>query len=406
MKVTQIFKGKTKVTFLVVIVLFLTSLQFLITPFLQNVFASVKNSEYQILITTTTMNDTAISMEQFIETEVIDKSRCGGNASTVNLPDGWCLNNESIPFFIGHEQSQNRSSFIRHYNHKGYERCLANKTLVLIGDSRVRYQFMYLASYLQSKRHMKCKDAFPSIEQEDGECEMLMTHSWKEWYRWTTSKLSNSLEQNALCDCFRKQEMGYRHLIAEYRFLKRSTSYGEINMVYLQSFKDLVQMSSEFPPFASFFPSSEGSYRCKPGECSPENRTVVFKGNLNDTMWNILPLLNTTHAFVNHGWAGMKNHPPSKMPQFSCKMNEFTKDYPNIKMGFITHVPERGYTRNKSIPAITERMDCEIEVFDRYPTAENVPTTWYYDRHHVRSILNKEYNHQLVESLCPLPNVD
>ena len=163
-------------------------------------------------------------------------------------------------------------------------------------------------------------------------------------------------------------------MIAEYRFLKRSTSYGEINMVYLQSFKDLVQMSSEFPPFASFFPSSEGSYRCKPGECSPENRTVVFKGNLNDTMWNILPLLNTTHAFVNHGWRGInKDYRPSKMPQFSCQMNEFTKHYPNIKMGFISHVPERGYTtRNMSTPPIAETMNCNIDVFDRYPIAENL----------------------------------
>ena len=343
-------------------------------------------------------------MEQFIETEMIDKSRCGGNAtSTVNLPEGWCLNNESMPFYVGHGQPQNTSYFIRHYNHKGYERCLANKTLVFIGESRVRYQFMYLASYLQSKRHMKCNDAFPSEEQDD-ECKMLMREfTWNAWFNWTNFKLNQSHEQNALCDCSRVNTA----LTFEYRFFKRSTSYGEINMVFLRNAMDHIEMNSDFPPFSSFFPSSEVSQqRCKPGECHPKNRTVVFKGNLYETMWNILPRLNPTHAFVTHGWAGMKGKGPYKMPQFSCKINEFTKHHPNIKMSFITHVPVWGYSRNMSAPPIADTMDCKIDVFDRYPLAENVPQNWYYDKSHVGSIMNREYNHQLLESLCPLPNMD
>ena len=169
-------------------------------------------------------------------------------------------------------------------------------------------------------------------------------NEWTAWFNWTNSKLNQSREQNALCDCYRS----YRQQI-EYRFFKRSTSYGEINMVYLQNFEDHIEMNSEFPPFSSFFPSSEVSQqRCKPGECHPKNRTVVFKGNLYETMWNILPRLNPTHAFVTHGWAGMKGKGPYKMPQFSCKINEFTNHHPNIKMSFISHVPKRGYTRNNS----------------------------------------------------------
>ena len=273
---------------------------------------------------------------------------------------------------------------------------------------------MYLVSYLQSNKHMKCKDAFPSMKQEDYYCGMLMRldhsrhqMSWNKWYNWSTFELNkNNSVQDSLCDCYRVNSM---KSIIENRFIKRSTSYGEINMVYLQNFVDEIKMNSAFPPFSSFFPSSEGlsSQRCRPGECIPENRTVVFKGDLNDTMWNILPLLNTTHAFVNHGWRGInKDYKPSKMPQFSCQMNEFTKHYPNIKMGFISHVPERGYTRNMSIPPIAETMDCKIDVFDRYPIAENVPKSWYIDKLHIGSILNREYNHQFLESLYPLPNMD
>ena len=177
-----------------------------------------------------TMMMISMEEEQFIDTERIDKRRCGGgdggnatnstdgNNSSVNLPEGWCLNNESMPFYVGHhEQSsqQNKSSFlVRHYNHQGYERCLANKTLVFIGDSRARYQFMYLASFLQSKKHMKCKDAFPSMKEQqyDDECGTIMREGekgmfWPGWYRWTTAELSKDDEQNVLCDCYRKRNV-------------------------------------------------------------------------------------------------------------------------------------------------------------------------------------------------------
>ena len=176
-------------------------------------------------------------------------------------------------------------------------------------------------------------------------------------------------------------------------------------MIFLRSTDNWIEMSLEFPPFSSFFPSSEEvSKRCKPGECRIENKTLVFKGNLNDTMWKILPMLNATHAFVNVGWAGMKGHAPSPMPQFSCKINEFTLRHPNIKISYITHVPERDYTRNMSNPTISDTMECKIDVLDRFPTAENVPKNWYYDYLHVGSALKREYNHQLLESLCPLSN--
>ena len=192
----------------------------------------------------------------------------------------------------------------------------------------------------------------------------------------------------------------------ENRFIKRYTPYGEINLIYLRTTDDRIKMSSDFPPFSSFFPSSEISQkRCKPGECRAENRNDVFQGNLNDTMWNILPKLNATLAFVNVGWAGMKGQDPSPMPQFSCKINEFTLRHPNIKISYITHVPGRGYRRDMSKPTISDTMECKIDVLDRFPTAENVPRNWYYDKLHVGSALNREYNHQLLESLCPLPNI-
>ena len=200
-KINRKNRENTKVNIIFVIVLCLIPLQFLITPFLQNIL----DSQIKIAIAQYDLQSGDISnvvaMENYLEIEVLDKSRCGGgggNASvgTVKLPEGWCLTKESnMPLYVGHEPknttTRSKRSFVRHYNHNGYERCLANKTVVFIGDSRVRYQFMYLVSYLSTKRHMKCKDSFPSIKKEDVECEMIMREfnrrrqgviNWNSWY--------------------------------------------------------------------------------------------------------------------------------------------------------------------------------------------------------------------------------
>ena len=163
-------------------------------------------------------------------------------------------------------------------------------------------------------------------------------------------------------------------------------------------------MSQEFPPYSTFFPSSLGNNknRCEPGKCTKENKNIIFKGDLNATMWNILPLLNTTHAFVNLGWEGMKQRLPSPMSNFSCEIHQFTQHHPDIQMSFLTHIPSPGYTRDMSYPPIAETMKCNIDVLDRYQAAENVPNHWYYDKVHVGSNLNREYNHQLLEYVCPL----
>ena len=61
-------------------------------------------------------------------------------------------------------------------------------------------------------------------------------------------------------------------------------------------------MNKDFPSFSSFLSDGSSINRCGVGECSSETRTIVCTGNVNETLWSILPRLNTTHAFVNFGW--------------------------------------------------------------------------------------------------------
>ena len=83
------------------------------------------------------------------------------------MPEGWCLDVDGVPRHVG--GGEEPPSYIQHYNHEGYEKCLAGKTLVRIDDSRVRYQFMHIASYLVSKRKrfMRCQD-FHSFKAQSG----------------------------------------------------------------------------------------------------------------------------------------------------------------------------------------------------------------------------------------------
>ena len=81
----------------------------------------------------------------------------------------------------------------------------------------------------------------------------------------------------------------------------------------------------------------ESPKRCKTGECGGKNRSVSFKGSLNKTLWNVLPLLNASHAFVNLGWEfefGFQHQ--SKL---YCELSFFEKLNSNVKLYLLSHHP-------------------------------------------------------------------
>ena len=48
------------------------------------------------------------------------------------------------------------------------------------------------------------------------------------------------------------------------------------------------------------------------------------------------------------------------------------------------------------------KMKCNCNIFDRTTMNANVPLDWYWDKVHVLGIINEEYNHRLIESICPI----
>lgn len=323
-----------------------------------------------------------------IENIPLDYETCRKNGTDNPLVlENWCMDSNNVPRYVGKEQWPPRST--QRYTFVGFEKCMGNKTLVFAGDSRVRYQFLALASYLQTKKNMKCVD-YQTIADEknitispDPQC-YLIDHStgfssWNQWYENTAADFPGSL-----CDCYRPNRFKPA-LTFENRFVRIPTPFGDINLIYLQSFANLIRMNEDFPPYTSFAPNSK---RCKPGNCGAGNRKNVFEGNLNETLWNIVPKLNATHVFANTGW---------ELLDYSCEIRDFERQHPDIKTFFLSHPVDHEHKLGE-FDATT--LKCDSNIVDRYSMSMNVPSTWYWDKFHVLSILNEEFNHLLVKKIC------
>lgn len=142
-------------------------------------------------------------------------------------------------------------------------------------------------------------------------------------------------------------------------------------------------------------PSCQLQKRCIPGKCGDGYRTNVFEGDLNATLWDILPQLNTTHAFINLGWEHIAGF--QQQSDFTCVMRDF-----DIKLFLISHPPPTKALDDPVHHFDTTKLKCDANVLDRTSVNAKVPRNWYWDKMHILSILNEEYNHQMVEKICPL----
>ena len=167
--------------------------------------------------------------------------------------------------------------------------------------------------------------------------------------------------------------------------------------MHLQNIQDKIIMDKEYVPFSPFHTSSPK--RCKTGECGAVNKTIAFQGNTNETLWSILPKLNTTHAFVSLGWEHLFNF--EKVSEFSCLLRKFERHHPEIKVFLISHPPNFDNIENPAVVFDATKLQCDCNVLDRTIINTRVPRHWYRDKMHVLGILNEEYNHQLLEKICP-----
>ena len=130
------------------------------------------------------------------------------------IAPSWCLDTSGTPRFIGagsddiHRTKDGTVAEKKYRNHAGFEKCLANKHIIIMGDSRVRYQYMALAHFLKTGQWMKCADYDSLLVNHtvSPSCFLINEHmhqpmTWNDWYRSSTNLLQHNTKQQELCDC-------------------------------------------------------------------------------------------------------------------------------------------------------------------------------------------------------------
>jgi hypothetical protein len=275
----------------------------------------------------------------------------------------------------------------------GYEQCLAKKTIVFMGDSRVRYQYMQLADFLSTGTWMKCEDYAADYQAED-RC-FLIDHehnqqdkaSWNEWYHVSNeimnvngSESEYGSQQSELCDCNRAVPFSVGTTY-ENRFLRRQTPFGLIEIIFLLNFENSVRFHADFPPYSPF-EKTEG--RCLPGRCSHQAGEKVLDSNT--TLWSMLSSLNATHVFANTGWTDTAS--------FACDLQHYGATT-GVEATFMTHFASQGKKKR-----IWPTLGCNVSVLDRITPTTGIPSAWFYDGMHALSIANEEVNHIMLDKIC------
>jgi hypothetical protein len=277
---------------------------------------------------------------------------------------------------------------------------LANKHIVLIGDSRVRYQYMNLAHFLTTGHWMKCKDydSLASVNYTFSPSCYLIDHeasgpknsiSWNDWYSKSTKDLQQNTTQEELCDCHRPNPFKPERT-NENRYLRRHTTFGLVQVTYIQNFDDKLKFHAEFPPFSDVSTTNGTDVRrCKPGMCSHPFTNVT---DTKTALLEVLPLLQPTHVFASTGWAHNL-----KDPGLGCALDTFRNQNPSVEAAFvITHPMGRSKGQKPTVP----EQGCNSSFLDRITPTIGVPHSWFWDNVHLLSIVNQEFNHMMLDKIC------
>jgi len=308
--------------------------------------------------------------------------------------------------------------------HAGVEHCLANKSIVFVGDSRVRFQYISMATFLTRGEWMQCQDEQSAV---DPFCWLLgnvnekkfSNEQWNDWYRDTNAHLNgNSIDslhptngtnattqqQTEICDCYRRVPFNIFSTV-ENRYLTRHTPYGTIRVTYMQKFRKRLNIHKEFPPLTPLegFGGSNGNIsntnsttRCEPGFCDHPYEKLLWQ--------DVVPQLQATHAVLSPGaWVDYDS---------SCELRDFLAANHSDIDTYYLYNPAGRHGAVIPFPPIRHpptQWECNPTTstrwtfLDRYQLSNGAPTALYWDPVHSLSALNRAYNHQWLDAMCGIP---
>ena len=174
-----------------------------------------------------------------------------------------------------HYRVQFRDCLWLRFNVEEARSLLRGKHLLLIGDSRVRYQYLSLVYWLLTGQ-IEANSTSRCIANEKE------FRSWIEFYRETNAALSQ-FGAKELCDCYRNpttiETIENRHWV-----------WNGMKVTYFELFVEVIRGHT-------YFVSSE--LGCTPGNCSAP---PLWTSGVNEAIERIVSVMNVTHMVVTNGW--------------------------------------------------------------------------------------------------------
>ncbi len=253
----------------------------------------------------------------------------------------------------------------------GTERRLAGKHVVMIGDSRTRYQYMALVHFLARGRWPRCKEAEETpidesscyfVDEKHGGGEI----SWLRFFVNTSRALNDAPGRSETCDC-------HRPVVGSME--NRFFSGPNYRVTFLQSWHAAIGFHASFPPFNW----NASSIECAPGYCDAAPTLLSMR----DALDEIVPRLNATHVFVNSGWENL---------DMGCLVSRFAARNPGVEAYAMSNPDERSHPSAAAPP-----LGCGARLFDRRAATRDLPTSLYWDGLHILSSANEELNHLMID---------
>lgn len=275
--------------------------------------------------------------------------------------------------------------------------CLTRKSILLIGDSLTRYQYLSLVYFLATG---SWSSPVPHNEREKAHA------SWTAFYETTTQRM-----QYERCDCYRRNGTGLSHIV-ENRYFSMNNS----NITYLQYFTATNGIRFHDPLWliAGCGPTANASCQtgCRPGYCAQEIGKFIRLGDVlvPGVLRQVVQMLAATDVILNSGlhhrggWLGKHDRAtalgtisqdvqskfPSRKIQFHWKTTTKTKKGNNI--------------REEMHAARTLRVEYGWKVFDAWTLAKKLraksQASMYWDGVHFEPWVYGHLNRALLMHLC------
>ena len=382
--------------------------------------ASLSSTLEEEVVTTTAAAETETAQPPLWEEVAFDANR-----TCLGFNETWCFDARGTIRYVdqAHHTHYKKAFTLPYRTHAGVEHCLANKHVLFMGDSRVRYQLLDLVDFLQHGVWMQCQDEkmlaaqYPNVTTAtptatatsanrflnstttrfsiSPSCYLLdhehhkrnmQTNDWDDWYSNTTDMLRQEGVQESVCDCYRRSPFRPPSTV-ENRYFRRRTRYGTIRLTYLQTFDNRFQI--HLNQFNSSNPFDNTTQRCLPGNCSQPYTPFTIPQQFS----NVLPPYEPTHVVALSGWI---------LRDMSCQLQAYAQAHPGVTVLAQNHPAERKHQTPPPVPP----LQCNnISFVDRQTMTAGIPPFFYWDKLHVLSAANRELNAKLLDHLCGGPLV-